>query len=142
MEEFVEKMGRHIEADGGARIGGRLFGFLLLQEEPRSLDELARELRVSKASVSTNARLLEQWGLAERVSKPGDRRDFYIAAPDQSRMLQLRLQRLREMNDLIREGCETLADDRPVARKRLEQMRRLSDEALDCFADLLQRWNS
>ena len=141
IEHFVEKMGRHFEADGGARIGGRLFGYLLLQDEPRSLDELAEDLKVSKASISTNARLLEQWGIVERVSRPGDRRDFYIAAADQTRMLELRLARLKEMNDLIREGCETVPHDRPLARKRLNRIRTLSEEALDCFTELLDRWN-
>ena len=74
---FVERMGLALEADGLPRIAGRIFGLLLVSEEPRSLDELAAELRVSKASVSTNARLLEHRGVLEQVSRPADRRDYY-----------------------------------------------------------------
>jgi len=37
---------------------------------------------VSKGSVSTNARLLEDRGVLERVSRPGDRRDYYRVLPD------------------------------------------------------------
>jgi DNA-binding transcriptional regulator GbsR (MarR family) len=69
-DEFIELMGRHFDEEGVARIAGRLFGLLMLGEEPCSLDELAARLRVSKGSVSSNARLLEDWGLAERVTWP------------------------------------------------------------------------
>jgi DNA-binding transcriptional regulator GbsR (MarR family) len=37
---------------------------------------------VSKASVSTNARLLEQRGMLERNSRPSDRRDYYRVPPE------------------------------------------------------------
>ena len=56
-------MGVALESDGLPRIAGRIFGLLLVSEDARSLDDLAAELRVSKGSVSTNARLLEQRGL-------------------------------------------------------------------------------
>src|SRR5687768_17548228 len=74
---FIETMGLVLEADGLPRIAGRIFGLLLVSEDPRSLDDLAAELRVSKGSVSTNARLLEQRGVLEQVSRPAARRDNY-----------------------------------------------------------------
>ena len=80
--EFVERMGRLLEVDGLSRIAGRLFGALLLASSEESLDDLAAHLNVSKASVSVNARLLEQRGLIELASRPGDRRDFYRMTPD------------------------------------------------------------
>ena len=48
-----------LEADGLPRVAGRIFGTLLLAAEPRSLDDLASTLGVSKASISVNARLLQ-----------------------------------------------------------------------------------
>src|SRR3989440_2387909 len=79
---FIERMGVALENDGLPRIAGRIFGLLLVSEDARSLDDLAAELRVSKGSASTNARLLEQRGLLERVCRSGDRRDYYQARPD------------------------------------------------------------
>lgn len=55
--DFIERIGGSLESDGRPRIAGRIFGLLLVSEDCRSLDELAVQLRVSKASVSTNARL-------------------------------------------------------------------------------------
>ena len=67
--EFIEKFGMVAEQDGFPRIAGRMMGFLLLNEGPYTLDELAEELQISKTSASTNARLLEGHGVIERVIK-------------------------------------------------------------------------
>jgi DNA-binding transcriptional regulator GbsR (MarR family) len=140
-QRFVERMGRHFEAEGVPRIGGRLFGFLLLQEEPRSLDEMTEHLRVSKTSVSTNARLLDQLGLIQRVTRPGDRRDYYEVAPDQTRTLEFRLRHIREMGDLLANAAHGLSD-RPFLERRLTLMRRYNAEALTLLEELLARWRA
>ena len=70
-----------------ARVAGRLFGVLLVSAEPRSLDELAEQLGVSKASVSINIRFLEEKGAVERIGRQGDRRDYYRIA-EQSLLYQ------------------------------------------------------
>jgi DNA-binding transcriptional regulator GbsR (MarR family) len=80
--QFIERMGLALESDGMPRIAGRIFGLLLVTEDALSLDEIAADLGVSKASVSTNARLLEQRGVLERISRPADRRDYYLVPPD------------------------------------------------------------
>jgi DNA-binding transcriptional regulator GbsR (MarR family) len=138
--DFVERVGRHFEADGVPRIGGRLYGFLLLQDEPRSLDELAAGLSVSKASVSTNARLLVQWGIVDRVTRPGDRRDFYTAAPDLVPVLQRRLQRVREVSDLLAAGSRAVPPDRPAAAERLSTMAEFNARAADRLEEFLAGW--
>lgn len=94
-DDFIELMGRHFEEEGVPRIAGRLFGLLMLGERECSLDELAERLQVSKGSISSNARLLEDWGVAVKVTRPGDRRDFYHVAPDMSdRLIQRQLSRI------------------------------------------------
>lgn len=80
--QYVEQMGLLWEAEGLPRIAGRMLGFLALQPEPVSLEDITTVLDVSKASVSNDARRLERMGLVERASKPGDRRDYYAIAPD------------------------------------------------------------
>lgn len=99
---FVETMGLIAEGEGMARIMGRIFGFLLLAERPQSLDEMAAALGVSKASVSTDARRLEDRELLVRVALSGDRRDYYEIAPDfMARALRAHLQRMRAMRDAV-----------------------------------------
>ena len=139
--EFIERMGRMLEADGFPRIAGRVFGALLLAPREVSLDDLAGDLGVSKASVSINARLLEERGLIELISRPGDRRDFYQATPDLfRRSMEQRLARWRAFHD-------ALTAARPAARREARVLRRLDELAaayahvLGAVEESLQEWS-
>src|SRR5215510_13012040 len=79
---FVEQIAVILEAEGLPRVCGRLFALLIVTPEPLSLDELADLLGVSKASVSINARTMEERGKIERVSRAADRRDYYQISED------------------------------------------------------------
>ena len=102
------------------RIAGRLLGFLLIHGGEHALDDLAAQLQVSKASISTNARLLEQRGFIARVALPGDRRDFYrvVDAPwDQ--MFAVISEYLREMHALLEAAQTTLPLEDDTVRQRM-----------------------
>jgi DNA-binding MarR family transcriptional regulator len=116
---FIERMGLASESDGLSRIAGRLFGALLLESEPRSLDELAEMLDVSKASISTEARRLLDRGVAERISKAGDRRDYYALTPDFfAQIVRFRLGRWSALHRLVRDLPATTPDlPRPVRER-------------------------
>jgi DNA-binding transcriptional regulator GbsR (MarR family) len=132
--EFVERVGRFFEGDAAPRTSGRMMGLLLLEPEELSIDEIADALRVSRASVSTNARQLESFGVVERVSRLGDRRDFYRIAPDLERtLLRHRMERLARVGELLEAGTETPAarDERVRGRLRvLARMHGCAAEAL------------
>jgi len=81
-ERFIEQMGVISQGDGLPRIAGRLIGLMVFDGKPYSFGELAIELQVSRGSISTNARILEQMGIIERVAKAGDRQDYFQLADD------------------------------------------------------------
>src|ERR687895_1965085 len=117
---FVERMGLLTEADGLPRIAGRIFGFLLIQPGECSLDDMAAALGVSKASISTDTRRLEQLGLLERSSRPGDRRDYYVISRDVvPRSLEVRLERMRRFHDLL-DKARSLPARSTTVRERLD----------------------
>ena len=100
--QFTDRMGLLFEAEGQPPIAGRIFGYLLLSDDPCSLDQLAGALRVSKASVSTNARMLAEKGMLERVCRPFDRHDYYGVAPDLFNRTMA--ERMRRWQRLHRDG--------------------------------------
>src|SRR6478672_12252614 len=104
-KDFVERVAIAQEGDGLPRIAGRIFGLLLTGERDLSLDEIANQLGASKGSASVNTRLLEQNGFIERVSKPGDRRDYYRISPDLfERTMSERLARWHRIHDVVQYG--------------------------------------
>jgi DNA-binding MarR family transcriptional regulator len=143
VEQFVERMGIMLEADGVPRIAGRIFGFLMVHAGAYSLDDLAEKLKVSKASVSTNARLMERLGVLERVAAPGDRRDYYQMRGDAwERMLRVAQRKWEGMRRALCEAEESLPGEMAVGRARLleaESFHRLLGEESE---RLLERWRT
>ena len=77
-----------------ARIAGRIFGLLIWEGGAIAFGELAETLQVSRGSVSTSARLLEERGLIKRVAKPGERGDYFqLAADPYAALLEIEAQR-------------------------------------------------
>jgi DNA-binding transcriptional regulator GbsR (MarR family) len=121
---FIEKLAIYGEEDGLPRIAGRLIGFLMMQDGAYTLDDLAEALQISKASVSTNARLLEDKGILVRTSSPGDRRDYYEIAPGHfEKFIQNAQRKVQRFHDLVEETLITLPVTERVARRRLRECR-------------------
>src|SRR5205823_14651653 len=86
---FIEGMGAASATSGVlSQLQGRIFGVLLLEDHPLSLDEIAETLQLSKSNISINIRNLVEWHLVRRVSVPNSRRDHYEAASDFWRVMQ------------------------------------------------------
>jgi len=140
---FTERMGLALESDGLPRIAGRIFGLLLVSEDSRSLDDLAAELRVSKGSVSTNARLLEQRGLVERICRPADRRDYYRTLPDLfNHTMALRLTRWERFHQAITAARASLPIQSPEVRDRLEEYADAYAYISEVIREALDRWHA
>lgn len=140
---FIERMGLALESDGLPRIAGRIFGLLLISEDAYSLDHLAAELRVSKGSVSTNARLLEQRGIVERICRPADRRDYYRVRPDLfTHTMAQRLARWQRLHEAIGAARSSLPiRSRPVL-ERLEEYEAAYTFMSQVIGDALARWRA
>jgi DNA-binding transcriptional regulator GbsR (MarR family) len=80
--KFIEAGGSTTQSFGLGRILGQIYALLYLSPTPLCLDDIVRELSVSKASVSTTVRQLERWSAVKRVWVQGDRKDYYEAETD------------------------------------------------------------
>lgn len=69
-------------AEGMTPICGRMFASLIFDGGPVSFSDMADRLNVSRGSVSTSARVLEQRGLLRRFKQGGRRGDFFDLPDD------------------------------------------------------------
>jgi DNA-binding transcriptional regulator GbsR (MarR family) len=134
---LIERMGDHLEAEGMPRIAGRIFGLMIIEPELISFGALAERLGVSRASISTNARLLEGKGLLARVRVPGQRQDFYRLA-DQPYVNMLRgvAARMGETLATLAIVHDTLPPEAGVERARLEQAQIFFETTLASLTEL------
>jgi DNA-binding transcriptional regulator GbsR (MarR family) len=138
---FVEGMGRYFEQFGISRIGGRILGLLMIAQEPLSLDDMATTLLVSRASISTNMRLITASGLAELVTKPGDRRDYYCFTDDAwGHSLAIELKSLHPLRRMTARALGALEPEDQEARARLEDAVDFCDYFIEEHHRIIAGW--
>jgi DNA-binding transcriptional regulator GbsR (MarR family) len=126
---LIEAIGMEYEQIGLPRMAGRIMGALMTHVPQRlSLPELCDTLGASKSSVSVMARLLCEMQIIRRVVIPGERREFYEMAFDQTLAhFQRRFNHFRELNRLMNAALQIMdAESLPEsgeARKNLTFLR-------------------
>jgi len=74
---LIEVAGRTTQDLGMGRIIGQVLGDIYMTEGDSSLDDIGRNLGLSKAAISIAARQLESLGLLQRIWKKDDRKNYY-----------------------------------------------------------------
>lgn len=142
IDRFIEQLGRLAEGEGLPRTAGRMMGVLMICGAPMDINELATRLQVSRASISTNSRLLQSLAIANLVMRPGDRRDYLQISGDPcSSLLMLGLRRMESMRGAIRQMRLAMNGAQFGApRARLKRMERFYDLAITQGQTVLATW--
>ena len=142
-DRLIERLGLVFEeSDRMPRIASRILGLLLLTPGECSIDQMAERLAVSRASISVDARRLEGCGVVERVTRKGDRRDYYRIAPDHyTRTLERRLNVMGRLIAVIDEGREMKLESIEV-RDRLDETAEALRFVVDGTKQELERWHA
>jgi hypothetical protein len=142
VEAFVEEVARYFQAAGWPRMAGRLLGTLLVAEpREQSAADLAHRLRASRGSISTMGRLLITADLAERWTRPGDRREYLRLRDDA--WLQVMFAKTRWLSDLRgigERGLLLFGETDGPARESLRELVHLMEFFEREWPPLLDRW--
>lgn len=137
---FIEKMGMMAQGDGLPRIAGKILGLLLIETGPFSFGEIAQRLAVSRGSVSTNTRLLENLRIIDRVSKMGERGDYFQLAQDPyAKLLQGVSQRMEKSISVLSETREALPSSWEKSQSRLFDLEHFYSEYLKSTKLLIEQ---
>jgi len=142
LTKFIESMGMYFESYGIPRIGGRILGLLLVMHEPLSAESISSYLKVSRASISTNFRVLLASGLAEKVTFPGDRNTYFVF-PETAweKSMNAEIQGITVMKKIAEQGLEALPSKDP-ARLRMEGMINWAEFLIKVYQEALVAWRT
>lgn len=135
---FMDDLGHLYSHYGLSVTFGRAFALLLLSDRPVSLDDLAKELEVSKSAVSVAARDLERAGIARRLTTPGSRRVQYEASDDMVPIFQAQFARVRQSLPVLRSANGLASKGR--AAQRVRDMIELHEFWLVEAEGIVERW--
>lgn len=137
-QQFVEQFGLALADEGLSRTAGRLLALILLLDDGGDLEFLATQLHVSRASISTNTRLLESIGAIERHSIPGQRRIVYKAAQREvNRGMEAVLMRMRRTRDVVSSTGAQLPKSMAGAKTRLQRVEAYYDRTITMIDDAI-----
>ncbi|WP_317160921.1 GbsR/MarR family transcriptional regulator [[Mycobacterium] appelbergii] len=140
--EFVARVGLFMEMLGGSRTMGRVYGWLMISEPPhQSLSELADTLAVSKASVSTVARQLQEGGMIERLPSSNRQHLYRVVPGGFTSVLNAQLARMKMGIDVADYGLSLLDETKTEQRGRLEDLRDFCEFSTTTYHDeLIRLW--
>ncbi|WP_370281901.1 GbsR/MarR family transcriptional regulator [Pseudooceanicola sp.] len=137
-DRFIETLGLIYQSEGAPRIAGMILALLLMSDRPMSLAEIAGRLGISKASASTNTRLLERRGMASKT-RGGGRQDFWEADPDpQSRVLPALAERFRGHARAVQGVARTFPPEEEAKRAKIARFAAFYDDS----AEFLDAWSA
>jgi len=81
-EQFILNWGVLGTQWGINRTMAQIHALLLVSSQPLSADDIMAQLQISRGNANMNVRELMDWGLAEKILKPGERKEFFTAEKD------------------------------------------------------------
>ncbi|QDH22369.1 GbsR/MarR family transcriptional regulator [Saccharibacillus brassicae] len=76
-KRVIEAVGKNMELYGVTLSTGHLYGLLFFADKPMTLDDMGREMQMSKTSMSTGVRSLLDLNMVNKVWEKGSRKDLY-----------------------------------------------------------------
>ncbi|MCB2072316.1 MAG: helix-turn-helix domain-containing protein [Novosphingobium sp.] len=131
---FADEIAALMMIWGVPQTPARLFGHLLLQPEPVSLDDLAQQLGIGKSTASDAARLMERYGFLRRHGEPGTKRIFYGPSDDFTAFFLTQASYLERMAKVM--GARIGDDLAPAPAQRLGRMAEYYDRLSRAMRDI------
>lgn len=154
-EQFISSWGTLGSNWGVSKTMAQIHALLMISKEPLSTEDIMRELNISRGNTNMNVRALMDWGLAEKVHKLGERKEFFDAEKDLWKMASriASERRKRELEPILRimeniqEVDDTEADKQELKefKNQMKDLRKFTtkvDKVFNAMARSDERWFS
>ena len=81
-QQFIQNWGVLGTQWGINRTMAQIHALLLVSPDPLSADDIMAQLQISRGNTNMNVRELMDWGIVEKILKPGERKEFFSAEKD------------------------------------------------------------
>lgn len=127
-EQFVLHWGEMGSQWGVNRTMSQIHALLYIIGKPLNAEEITETLGVARSNVSTSIKELQNWGLVQKVSILGDRRDHFTTNTDVwelARIIVVERQR-RELDPTV-QFLQNLMDSPEFAQENKEVQKRIQE---------------
>jgi DNA-binding transcriptional regulator GbsR (MarR family) len=151
-QQFIQSWGVLGTQWGINRTMAQIHALLLVAADPMSADEVMEQLQISRGNANMNIRELIDWQLVEKVLKPGERKEFFVAEKDIWKVgMRIMAQRKkREFDPLLKtvtelqdvEGVKTDKDAKAFidTMQSIQRFAQKGDKALSGLLTANENW--
>lgn len=80
--KFIQAWGSLGTEWGINKTMAQIHGYLLVTNDPKSTDDIMKELMISRGNANMNIRMLMDLGIVYKEAVPGNRKDFFVGEKD------------------------------------------------------------
>ena len=144
--EFKEAKNKFVQTWGalGSQWGinktmAQIHAFLMVSNEPISMEDIMEELQISRGNASMNLRALMDWGIVYKEYKAGERREFFTAEKDLDE-LAVKIARERSKRE-IKPALKVLKEVSTIKSNATEEERHFVDQTTKLYDFVLKADN-
>jgi DNA-binding transcriptional regulator GbsR (MarR family) len=143
LRTYIEELTLVLEEVGLPRTSGRVLAWLLVcKPAEQTMNDLMDALQMSKSSVSAATQALIQYKLIERVSLPGERRDYYRMREGLwGKVMATQVDQTRHLREVAEKGLRMI-DGITTQTHHIEEMLDYARFLEEEMPLLLARWNA
>jgi len=131
-QKFISAWGTLGSNWGINKAMAQLHALLLISTEPLSAEEIMEELHMSRGNVNMNLRALIDWGIVQKESKVGERKEYFSASKDIWALAKQvsRERRRREIEPVLKvlEEVQSVSGDN---KKSVNEFKKVTHDLLD-----------
>lgn len=141
--DFVDDFGASWDQFGGQPLQGRMLALLYIADDSElSASDIVDALGISRGSVSQTTRQLIQLRLIQRISRSGERRDYYRVTPNAwAETARTQRAQIAPFLDLLRRGLNLHNTSPPERRQTLGNSIAFLEDYDQALASFLDNWS-
>ena len=141
--EYMTKLGKNY---GLGELQSKVIGLLYIEPEDISLEEIADRTGYSLASISNTMKMLEAFGMVQRIKKPGTKKVFFYMEKNLAKLNIMKLNAV--LNNFIKPNKDILPEliekyrDKVRDEKSKKKIKIAEDyyKQLLRFEEITERW--
>jgi len=102
-QQFISNWGAFGTHWGINRTMAQIHALLMISPDPLTQDDIMEQLDISRGNTNMNIRELINWGLVDRLTLPGERKEFFTAEKDIWKVIRqiVRERKKRELEPML-----------------------------------------
>jgi len=129
---FIEGWGRLGPSWGISKMMAEIYAALYVSPSPLTHENLSEKLATSRSNISTNVRMLVDLGVVHKVIVRGERKDYYSAEDDITKVAKLlalakKRKELDPAMDIIDKAIDAAGESESATIHKLEELKRHMD---------------